>query len=169
VITPLRAERFKVQFTADQRLHDKLEQAQDLLRHQVPDGDLAAVLERALDVLIAERLKLRFALVRKPRATTRAKPPHPESRHIPHEVRREVITRDGQQCSYVSAAGHRCEQRGLLELHHEEPYGRGGEATTANIRVLCRAHNQLLAERDYGRAFMQRRIAHGCTRSGTRD
>jgi hypothetical protein len=36
VIAPLRAERFKVQFTADQRLHDKLKQAQDLLRHQVP-------------------------------------------------------------------------------------------------------------------------------------
>jgi hypothetical protein len=169
VIAPLRAERFKVQFTADQRLHDKLKQAQDLLRHQVPDGDLAAVLERALDVLIAERLKQRFALVRKPRATTRAKLSQPESRHIPHEVRREVIARDGLQCSYVSAAGNRCEQRGFLELHHEEPYGRDGEATAANIRVLCRAHNQLLAERDYGRAFMQQRIARGCTRSGTRD
>ena len=159
MIAPLRAERFKVQFTADQRLHDKLKQAQDLLRHQVPDGDVAAVLERALDVLIAERLKQRFALVRKPRATSRAKPSQPESRHIPHEVRREVIARDGQQCSYVSAAGNRCEQHGFLEFHHEEPYGRDGEATTANIRVLCRAHNQLLAEHDYGRALIQERIA----------
>jgi hypothetical protein len=166
VIAPLRAERYKVQFTADERLHDKLKQAQDLLRHQVPDGDVAAVLERALDVLIAERLKQRFALVRKPRARSAAKPAKPESRHIPHEVRREVVARDGQQCSYISAVGHRCEQRGFLELHHEQPYGRGGEPTTANIRVLCRAHNQLLAEGDYGRAFMQEQIARGCTSSG---
>jgi hypothetical protein len=165
-IAPLRAERYKVQFTADQRLHDKLRQAQDLLRHQVPDGDLAAVLERALDLLIAERMKQSFALGRKPRATIRAKVSKPQSRHIPHEVRREVVARDGQQCSYVSAAGNRCEQRGFLEFHHEEPYGRGGEATTANIRVLCRAHNQLLAEGDYGRAFMQQRIAQRRTRPG---
>ena len=52
-IVPLREGRYKVQFTADQRLHDKLQQARDLLRHQVPTGDIAAVFERALDVLIA--------------------------------------------------------------------------------------------------------------------
>jgi 5-methylcytosine-specific restriction endonuclease McrA len=158
-IAPLRAERYKVQFTANQQLRDKITQAQDLLRHQVPDGDLATVVERALDLLIAERMKRRFALVRRPRAKTKRKPSRPDSRHIPHEVRRDAIARDGLQCSYLSATGKRCEQRGLLELHHEQPYRRGGPATTSNIHVLCRAHNQLLAERDYGRAFVQKRVA----------
>jgi hypothetical protein len=69
-----------------------------------------------------------------------------------------VLARDGVRCSYVSAEGKRCEQRGLLQLHHEHPFGRGGPATVSNIHVMCRAHNQLLAERDYGRAFMQQRI-----------
>jgi 5-methylcytosine-specific restriction endonuclease McrA len=117
------------------------------------------VVERALDLLIAERMKRRFALVRRPRAKTKRKPSRPDSRHIPHEVRRDAIARDGLQCSYLSATGKRCEQRGLLELHHEQPYRRGGPATTSNIHVLCRAHNQLLAERDYGRAFVQKRVA----------
>jgi len=58
----------------------------------------------------------------------------------------------------VSADGKRCDQRGFLELHHEEPFGRGGPATVANILVICRSHNQLLAERDYGSAFMRHRI-----------
>ena len=37
--------------TASQELHDKLRQAQDLLRHRIPNGDLAGIVERALDLL----------------------------------------------------------------------------------------------------------------------
>jgi hypothetical protein len=167
-IAPLRAERYKVQFTANQRLHDKIAQAQDLLRHQVPDGDLAAVVERALDLLIAERLKQRFAVGRRPRAKTESKAGKLDSRHIPHEARRDVIARDGLQCSYTSAAGKRCEERGWLQLHHEQPYGRGGPGTTSNIRVVCRAHNQLLAEHDYGRSFIHQRIEQARNERGAR-
>jgi hypothetical protein len=159
-VAPLSAARYKVQFTADQRLHDKLKQAQDLLRHQAPDGDLAIVLERALDLLIADRLKQRFALGARPaRATVMGVVESKEgSRHIPHDVRRAVIARDGMRCTFASADGRRCEQSGFLELHHERPYGRGGPSSVENVRVLCRAHNQLFAEHDYGREFVRRRI-----------
>jgi 5-methylcytosine-specific restriction endonuclease McrA len=159
-LSPLAPSRFKVQLTANQQLHDKLRQAQDLLRHELPDGDLAQVLERALDLLIAQRMKQRFGQSSKPRARRQGAAPKPDSRHVPNEVRRAVLERDGMRCSYVSAEGKRCEQRGWLELHHEQPYGRGGAPTVANIRVLCRAHNDLLAERDYGRDFIRCRIEH---------
>jgi hypothetical protein len=82
-----------------------------------------------------------------------------EGRHIPHDVRREVLQRDGARCSFVSEDGKRCEQRGWLELHHEEPFARGGPPTTTNIRVLCAPHNRYLAEHDYGSAFIEQRIA----------
>jgi hypothetical protein len=52
-VSPLSASRYKVEFTADQGFRTKLEQAQALLRHQIPGGELAAVLEQALDSLIA--------------------------------------------------------------------------------------------------------------------
>lgn len=149
--------RYEVQLTASQALHDKLRQAQDLMRHEVPDGDLGVVLDRALDLLIAERMKRRFGATGKPRMRAEGVA-KTGSRHVPHEVRRQVLARDGARCSYVSEGGKRCEQRGLLELHHEEPFGRGGAATVENIRVLCNAHNRLLAERDYGRAFVRERI-----------
>jgi 5-methylcytosine-specific restriction endonuclease McrA len=155
-LSPLGPERYKVQLTASKALHDKLRQAQDLMRHEVPDGDLSRVLERALDLLIAERMKRCFAATDRPRK--RSNEPASHTRHIPNAVRREVFARDGGRCTYVSDDGKRCEQRGFLELHHEEPFGRGGPATIANIRLLCRAHNQLLAERDYGRAHVQQRI-----------
>jgi hypothetical protein len=46
-ITPLTEEAFKIQFTASRALRDKLRQAQDLMRHRVPDGDLATIVDRA--------------------------------------------------------------------------------------------------------------------------
>jgi len=163
---PLGPSRYKLQLTASQQLHDKLRQAQDLMRHEVPDGDLGHIVERALDLLIADRMKRRFGKSSKPR-TERPQPvPKPGSRYIPHGVRREALARDGARCSYVSEDGKRCEQSGWLQLHHEQPFGRGGPATAANIRILCKAHNQLLAERDYGRAFMQHRIQRARTERG---
>jgi hypothetical protein len=68
--TPLRPGRFKLQLTASQTLHDKLVQLQHLLRHQVPDGDFGAIVERACDVLLEKTLKQRFAQVAKPRSST---------------------------------------------------------------------------------------------------
>ena len=70
-----------------------------------------------------------------------------------------MLARDGALCTFVATDGQRCQERGWLELHHEQPFGRGGPSTVNNIRVLCRSHNQLLAERDYGPIFVQRRIA----------
>jgi hypothetical protein len=35
------------------------------------------------------------------------------------------------------------------------PVARGGRATTDNLRLRCRAHNQLEAERAYGAYFME--------------
>ena len=83
------------------------------------------------------------------------------SRYIPRAVVREVHARDGEQCTFVSSDGRRCPERGFLELHHHDtPYAHGGPATTANLRTMCHTHNALLAERDFGRAFIQSKLLH---------
>jgi len=151
--------RYKVQFTASEALQNKLQQAQDLLRRKVPSGDLAPIVDRAIDLLIAQLRKQHFAITAKPQRgrgrSTRAR----RSRYIPAQVRREVAARDQEQCSYVSPEGRRCPERAQLELDHcNRQFARGGEANAANIRLLCAAHNRLEAERDYGRSFIQQRI-----------
>jgi hypothetical protein len=83
----------------------------------------------------------------------------PNSRHIANALRRQVYERDGGRCAFVSADGRRCCARARLEFHHIKPFARGGEATFENIALMCRAHNALLAERDYGREFVKQRIA----------
>jgi hypothetical protein len=47
VVRPLAAERFEVRFTASGEMRERLREAQDLLGHAVPSGDLAQVFDRA--------------------------------------------------------------------------------------------------------------------------
>ena len=72
-------------------------------------------------------------------------------------MKRFVRKRDKGRCAYVSDSGHRCEARSVLEYDHVLEYARGGEATVSNIRLRCRAHNQLEADREFGAEFMKNR------------
>ena len=147
VVAPLAPDRYKVQFTASAETYARLRQAQDLLRHQIPDGDIAQVLDRALTVLVETLLRQKVGATDRPRAVT---PPKPGSRHVPAAVRRAVWARDGGRCAFVSRQGRRCTERGFLEFHHVRPYAEGGAATVANIELRCRAHNGYEAERVFG-------------------
>jgi len=42
-----------------------------------------------------------------------------------------------------------------LEFHHIVPFARGGAMTRDNLSLMCRVHNALLAERDYGRDYVK--------------
>ena len=152
VVTPLAPQRYKIQFTARQDLRDKLEQAQELLRHQIPDGDLAQIFDRALSLLVAEVKKKRFGVgrARRARKASKSKQGKARSRHIPAHVKRTVYERDGGRCTFVDATGRRCETRGGLELHHLHAFGKGGENHVDNLALACKGHNAHAARRDYG-------------------
>jgi hypothetical protein len=146
-VAPLAPERYKVQFTASAETYAKLRLAQDLLRHQIPDGDLGKVVDRALTALVRDLAKKKFAATGRPRGSRGAAP---GSRHIPVEVERVVWLRDGGRCAFVSRDGRRCTERGFLEFHHVTPYAAGGASTAANIQLRCRAHNGYEAELYFG-------------------
>ena len=73
-----------------------------------------------------------------------------EVRHIPAAVRRAVHARDGGRCAFRDKVGRRCAKRHDLEFHHKKPFGRGGDHSPSNLTLMCRAHNTLMAEQDYG-------------------
>jgi 5-methylcytosine-specific restriction endonuclease McrA len=155
VVAPLAPERYKIQFTASRDAYDKLRRAQALLRHVIPNGDPAAVFERALDALLTELERRKLAATDRPRQAQR---PAPGSRHIPAAVKREVWRRDGARCAFVGATG-RCSERGFLELHHVVPFAAGGNATATNIELRCRAHNAYEEERFLGSFTLRERPA----------
>lgn len=158
VLEPIAPARYKVQFTASAELEGKIRRARALLRHAVPGGDIAEIVDRAMTLLVADLEKKRCAATGRPR---KASDVTPGSRHIPASVRREVWKRDGDQCTFVDGAGNRCSACEGLELHHEVPFARGGPPTVENLKLLCRQHNAYRAELDFGRAFMEQRIRAG--------
>ena len=151
-LEPLSESRYKVEFTASAALREKLELCRDLMSHANPTRDLGVVLERALDLLLAELEKKRLGRVKRarprvPRAAKRGR--------VTAAVRRQVFERDGLRCSYVSPEGRRCDARAFLELDHVEPRAHAGADDATNLRVRCRAHNQFAAERVFGREHME--------------
>jgi hypothetical protein len=151
-VHPLSPERYKLQLTISGSTRGKLRRAQDLLRHSVPAGDIATVLDRALDLLLADLERIKFAETSRPHRVAQMRT---GSRHIPAAVRRAVWRRDGGACSF-RREGRRCGETAFLEFHHVRPYADGGEATVDNIELRCRAHNQYEAELFFGEPFSVR-------------
>lgn len=137
IVAPLAPDRFKVQLTISRDTRDKLDRVQALVRHTIPNGDLAAIFDRALTLLLNDLERRLCGAAATPRHPHEA----PEgSRRIPAAVKRGVWRRDGGRCAFVGRDG-RCAERSFLEYHHVRPYAAGGLATTANIELRCRAHN----------------------------
>jgi 5-methylcytosine-specific restriction endonuclease McrA len=171
-VKPLSADRFSVNFTADGEFRELLEEVRALLSHSEPKGDLMRVMKRGLEALRTELLKTRFGVGRKPRrvrsrttepqATSEAPAPQTASRfgttegvkrtrRVGAAVAREVYVRDQGRCTFCADDGRRCNERRLLQLDHVVPHAQGGEATMANLRLRCRAHNLHTAREYFGR------------------
>jgi hypothetical protein len=153
VIKPLAPARYRVQLTVSETAHAHLRRAQDLLRHTVPNGDPAIIVERALALLVEHLEKVKCAATPQPRPS---KGVASTSRHIPAAVRREVWKRDDGRCAFVGALG-RCTQRGFLEFHHVVPFAVGGSADATNIQLRCRAHNAYEADLFFGADVVRER------------
>ncbi len=168
-VEPVTADLRRLHVTVSRRLLAKLEAARDGLSHSLPCASTEQVLEAALDALLAKQAA-RKGLVTRPRAPAAAASPVPGlavgpvetagastgRAHIPARVKREVWTRDGGRCQWPLEAGGVCGATRSLELDHVVPLARGGLPTTANLRVLCRFHNQLAARHALGDALMDR-------------
>jgi len=144
---------FVLRVALDEPTHAKLERAQALLAHSVRAGEVAQVLDRALDALLAKLEARRGATAVKATPT----PPRPDrtnGRNIPADTRREVWSRDRGRCTFQGPDGQRCNADRALEFDHALPVAKGGESTPENLRLRCRAHNQYEADRAFGREFM---------------
>ncbi|MBI5243576.1 MAG: HNH endonuclease [Elusimicrobia bacterium] len=160
LIEPASSCRVRFAFTGSETLLRKIERAKQLLRHKHPDGSLERIIEESVDMLLdkqdPERRILRKAL----------RPEHPNGvvsgrtkptdsgrlvRDIPQQVKDAVWQRDGGCCAFIGPDGKRCAERGMLEYDHIRPYSMGGASDDpANIRLLCRTHNQMFARRMFG-------------------
>ena len=154
-VVPVAQDTYRLQLSISREFREEVREAQDLLRHRLPDGDLATIFRTALALLVAEIKKERFAVGRKARRTPIGSV-GTDSRHVPDAMRRAVYERDGGRCTFVDVRGRRCEETGKLEIDHVDGFARTHRHDVGALRLLCRAHNQHAAEQMYGRAFMER-------------
>ena len=158
-------------------MRDKLERTRELLSNKIPLGVvLEDVLDAALECYLEKHAPERRAARRSVRAAKKvedtetkstvtedierekdqgASDTSSSSRHIPVEVKDSVYLRDGGQCTYVSPQGLRCSCRTHLNFDHIVPRAHGGTNCESNIRILCSAHNQLMADKILGEPFMR--------------
>lgn len=145
-VRPVGPERYRIHVTISSETHDKLRRVQDLLRHRIPDGDLAVIFDKALALLLQETLKRKAGATERARSTSVASI---HTRSIPAAVRRVVWQRDGGRCAFKGALG-RCSETAFVEFHHVIPYAAGGKTSVDNIELRCRAHNAYEASEFFG-------------------
>lgn len=142
ILPPLR---HRIHFTADDELVRALDRLRALLRHKHPGGRLENIFKEAAESLL-DTIDPSRAKPARPPKTKRMR-----SRLVPRAVKQEVWRRDLGRCAYVSAEGRRCDSGEALEYDHVLPWALGGASDDAtNVRLLCRAHNQRLAEKRFG-------------------
>lgn len=145
-MSPGAGDRYLLRLTISGETFEKLQRARDLMRHGLPTGDPAAVIDRALTVLIDQLQRAKFAATPRPRP---ARSHAGSTRYIPAAVKRSVWTRDAGRCTFVGAEG-RCRETGGLEFHHVTPFAHGGSTDVDNLTLRCRAHNAYDARLVFG-------------------
>lgn len=161
--------RIRFGFTGGEELLCLLRRAQDVLKHKYPAGDLECIFLDALQALldkkdpdrrIAAKEERRGPIPQEPEV--RQSPYAALAHRIPQAVRDAVWRRDGGQCVYANPAGERCPERGGLEYDHIVPWALGGPSNNPkNIRLLCKAHNQMMGRRVFGDERFRRRTPGG--------
>ncbi len=156
-IEPLNADLRRLHLTVSRRFLQKLEAVRMVRSHASPGASVEALLEEAMDLLLAHETRRRTAETTRP--ATVARPAAVAA--ISAQVRREVWARDAGRCQWPLEAGGVCGSTWQVELDHVRPKGRGGPPTVANLRLLCHAHNAEAARRAYGADFMARARRRG--------
>jgi len=166
--TPILKKKYKLEFAVEPECMKKIDEAKALLSRKYPEGvPLGTLLAEALDAYLDQHSPERKRRRREKRRVKREtkKDPHADrgknrinqsnrSRHIPKAIQDEVFARDKGRCTYVGRDGKRCGSTWNLHIDHIQPYARGGNHSIDNLRLRCAAHNQLEAEKTFGKNFM---------------
>lgn len=131
----------------------ELNRARELLSHALPGAPVGQIIGR-----LARDFNRRNDPLRKQKTHLVATP----QRGTKARCRRDLIQQAGGKCGFADPVTKRvCGSRYQLEIDHIVPRARGGSDDPSNLRCLCRNHNQLMAEIEFGREFMdsQRRSA----------
>ena len=135
----------EVRLHFDNETIEMLEKLKSLWSHAMPNASYSDLFKR----MIEESMRRHDPIKKAERSHKTGKS------WIKHQVR----FRDQNRCTFVDPrTGERCNSEHFLEEDHIQPKALGGEYTTENIRLRCRAHNQRHAINVYGLTKMQQHL-----------
>lgn len=138
-------ERLSLKFSVTKEVYSKFEETKALLSNSLGRQlTIEAVFSKLLEYYLE-----------KPKAGVRR---NLHTRTVPESLRREVFERDNGQCCFTATNGTRCTATTYLQIDHVIPHAAGGLTEIDNLRLLCSAHNRLLAEEHFGRAYVYGKI-----------
>ena len=138
---------------------DELTKLMDEFRQlaMIADGTPQTIVKTALRLAIKE-LKAKAAArsvikekLENPAPLEKLQKNEAHCRHATKTIKQEVWPRDEGRCRFIDPfTKRRCTATRHLELDHAKPFALDGKTTTDNLRLMCRAHNQLLARQTFG-------------------
>jgi hypothetical protein len=147
----INAKETEIRFTADQKLMEKLERLKNLMGHKSCAQTYAGLFEELADLALKKLDPMEKPVEVPPLETGSS------TRTIPTKLKRAIWQRDQGQCSYVEPeSGKRCTSKHALQYEHIIPFGKGGQSSFENLKLLCQNHNRLTAIQVYGLPKMQK-------------
>jgi hypothetical protein len=161
-VRPLSDSHTEIRLVVSKELLEQLNQLRDHFSHANPGMSftgLVEVLARNAMRKSAKKADGSIATQTEASGITTAKfaLPAPVKSAVPSPLRRQVWIRDGGCCTYRDPVTlRRCRARSFLELDHISPRAFGGAHRLENLRLVCKAHNQLHAIQCFGKKKMDR-------------
>jgi hypothetical protein len=169
-IKPLSDDFVQISFSAPKAFVEKLEKLKGLRSHKKPGASIYELFNDLLDEVIERKSAnqksspgskiqrgVSFAQqVGKPRVqpealegfSTLATMP---TKSVSTEARRNTWRKYDSHCCYVDPVTKRqCNSKYFLEIDHIKPQALGGDHSEENLKLYCRAHNQLSAIKHFG-------------------
>jgi len=140
----------ELKFLVDEALLNDIEELRCLLGVHASTSNIQTTIQSTMQTTVAYAVRHAFKKLR-PKNPKNLPPTLAVkiSRYVPQEIKRQVWKRDSGQCTYQHK-GNRCLSKFALELDHVKPFSNGGTSTPQNLRLRCRAHNQLTAIKEIG-------------------
>ena len=171
LLEPARPDLYNFRFAAGTGFKEKLVRLAEVLGIEMPERNMAEVLERAVDLALERKdpkRKHERRLERERDRGTSQDEPRPgeisvsapaKSRYIPNEVRERVLERAGYQCEFSGPGGTRCTARTGLQIEHERPFAIFRSHDERFLRAFCPRHNRFSAECAFGAEHIRQKIA----------
>ncbi len=145
----------ELKILVDEKLLKEIEELRGIMAHRNPHASIKEVLAFAVTKAL-ERVRPKAPKGLAPALEVKdpqTKNSQSNTRYISQEVKRRVWQRDKGQCTFEGAE-RRCTSKHGLEFDHIQPFAMGGSSTEENLRLRCRAHNQLEAIKVLGHKKM---------------